>query len=145
MQYNRASRTHGSANAQTIVSWTLTRAMQPRQEKTALYQHIYVYILQLAFFLLHHLHLCNEQPCRHKASAKISTRSSLDGKKMAALFFYFVTSYPLLLSMVTYLLSASLGELHIYFFFFLFLPLLTSCHCKTAPKIYQCSCKIHKH
>uniref|UniRef100_A0A224YKF5 Uncharacterized protein n=1 Tax=Rhipicephalus zambeziensis TaxID=60191 RepID=A0A224YKF5_9ACAR len=84
---------------------------------------MYIYFNWFFFLFLHHLHLCNEQPCRHKASAKISTRSSLDGKKMAALTFFIITSYPLLLSMVTYLQYASLGELHIYFFFLLFLPL----------------------
>lgn len=124
----------------------MERSQEPctRDEKKLLCTNIYMYIYFNLLFRLHHLHLCNEQPCRHKASAKISTRSSLDGKKMAAPTFFIITSCPLLLRMVTYLQYASLGELHIYFFFVIFTT-LNSCHCKTAPKIYQCSCKIHKH
>lgn len=152
MQYNRASRLHGSANAQTIVSRAPARATQPRQEKTALYQHIYVCIyiyFNLPFFSPppSFLHLCNEQRVGTKPARKSQQDPTWMAKKWLLWLFalFLQLYYPLSLCLVTCLPSTSIRELPIYIFFVFFSPLFNSCHCKTAPKIYQCLCKIHKH
>lgn len=145
MQYNRASRTHGSANAQTIVSWTLTRAMHTRREKTALYQHIYVYILQPAFFFS----ITSTYVMNSHVGTKPARKSQQDPAWMAKKWLLRLFYHRLLFSPAKHgniLAVRKLGwTAHLFIFFFVIFTTLNSCHCKTAPKIYQCSCKIHKH
>lgn len=128
MQYNRASRTHGSANAQTIVSWNAHKSHAHETRKNCFVPtYICIYTSTCFFVSITSTYVMNSH-VGTKPAQKSQQDPAWMAKKWLLRLFFIITSCPLLLRMVTYLQYASLGELHIYFFFvifttFKFLPL----------------------